>query len=238
MFVGVTTLAKELAAALLFRDAHMLKGVYGGLAGLYEWLWDQAAPGATSQTVAGEDHSAVSRDGGIPIPRNCFISAGYGSADQFMWKLAGINSADGYLSADNSYSPTRSSDLGYHWTGFVEPGLDSPSNAGLYAEALVLLSTSASNLSVRIENTTLSQYSAVTTLTAAGLALEFVLITDIPISEDRFNDMLLEFSTTEEGIDVWLYGVQFYTVYKAGAESRSALSTPKSQPASAGTEVP
>lgn len=241
MFVGITTLAKELAAALKFRDAHMMKGIYGSVPGLYEWLWDQVAPSSDpsyTQTVKGEDHSGYSDDGGIPIPRNCFISAGYGSGDQFMWKLTSLLSAMGWVPADNSYANGRSANLNYHWAGWVEPGLDTATHPNLKAEALVVVSVqNTTNLSLRVENTTLSQFSATTTLSSAGLALDYVIIEDIPVSANRWNDMRLDFSTTDENVDVWTYGAQFYTVYKAGAESRSAHTAPLSQPPSAGSEV-
>ncbi len=242
MFVGITTLAKELAAALLFRDAHMLKGVYGSLPGLYEWLWDQPAPSSDpsyTQTVKGEDHSDSSLDGGIPIPKNCFISAGYGSADQFMWKLANLLSATGWVYADADYTTGRGTNLNYHWTGYVEPGLDTATYPTVFAEAIIALhSGSTAAYSVRIYNYTLSQYSATTTIAAAPVGtIEHIIIEDIPISGGIWNDMRLEYSTSGENVDIWTYGAQFYTVYKAGAESRSAHAAPLSQPPSAGTEA-
>lgn len=241
MLVGVTTKAKELAAALLFRDAHMMKAIMAEMPGLYEWLTDEAAPSSDptyTQTVSGEDHSASSLDGGLPIPRNCFISAGYGSAEQFMWEKTGLGSADGFVYADADYSTGRGANLDWHWRGYIEPGLDTATHSGLYAEALVCISVSgSSNLSLKIHNRSLSQDSATTTLTTAGLALEFVIIEDIPLNGGAKNDFRLEFSTTGEGVTVRTYAARFCTVYKAGAESRSAHSSPLSQPASSGTEV-
>ena len=225
--------AIELATALRAADAHTLDLVYRSIPAMYEWIWDRAPDGSGDQVVKGEDHSGSSLDGGIPIPKNAILSVGYGSGDQYMWELTGLDSADGWVNADASYSLPRYDELGYHFSGWVDVGLDTSTHSGLYFEGWLAV-YSESDFDVKVEASTGD--SATTSVTAAS-QIQHVKIDSIPVTEDAWNDFAILYSTGGENITIQTYGLVITGVYKAGGKNDSRHSSPLSQPDQSSLEV-
>lgn len=222
-------MAKELSVAQRAVDAFQLRAIYAAMPGLYEWLWDQAPPASGVQEIKGHDHSGSGDDGGIPIPRNCILSVGFGQGDDYMWEISTSSADGGWVPADKGYSPQRSTQVGYHWSPYVDIGL-----GGTYLEGWVWVSDPGANVDIRLYNGTTASASATTTHTGAG-PIQIIRIDDIPCSGDAQNDFTLQYQVaSESAVTIKTYGLIICEIYKGGSAIGGRHSSPLSQPSSIG----
>ena len=211
-------LVNEMVEANQWLDSEVLFRITSTLNAQYEFLTDKAAPGATSQTIQGHDHTST--QGGRTVARGTLYSAGAGKNQLFKWTPSAINT---WYSADNANSTTlqRGGTLFYAYCSATTTGSSSPYTnpvAWGYLRVQCPIHGTSTTISIRVKNVTLSKYSETVTVAAPGgggspvsASVEFE---EIPI-QPGWNEFDIEMQTDKD--TPTLYTTQF-VLYEAADE--------------------
>ena len=211
IFKGWTQLATEAAQIAKEGAAYIGTNLYGSLNALYESLTDSAAPGSSTQTFAGHDHTGTG--GGAVLGRGsvfCFdTGSNYSNTAAKFWH---VQKAAGWTVAQGSMSGNRlGGDVHIYVTDGISQYVNNNSGNPCTLEAQVLLygnnfvvggsGSRDVEIDFTIENniTGDSCTAATMTLTSNTDSLAWFNITDIPVGNGGWQSFTLNSSCTTTG---------------------------------------
>ena len=193
-----TALNDALVAADESGDAETWLRMYAFGNALFEGIWDSRAPGSSSQSIIGHDHTdstVTGYHGGRPLSRNVVYSGMAQDSDSVHLYAASPASASTYVSFDEHWSSTyqrTTKTAGELFRTYISAGWDtsgSPPSSVPYLRARLLLvwepQNAATEWDVRLKNIITGDYSAVGTVVSSStnLHVEWLDVPYVPASD-------------------------------------------------------
>lgn len=212
IFKGWTQLATEAAQIAKEGAAFIGSNLYGSLNALYESLTDTPAPGSSTQTFSGHDHTGTG--GGAVIGRGSVFCLDTGSNySNLATKFWHIQKTAGWTVADGSMSGNRlGGDIHIYVTDGINQYTDNNSGNPCTLEAKVLLyarnyfssGLRTADFKFGITNNITGDSCTDTTIsfTTSTDSLAWYTITDIPVGNGGWQSFTLTSSCTLGGAGV------------------------------------